>query len=99
MTKSKAQRIRELYAEGRKPKEIAVIVGCRKEYVRSVKQRGAAGNDRSAAQIRYERSEKGRKAASGRFKKRYRADPAFRQHKVDYSRAWKRRQREARANV
>jgi hypothetical protein len=37
---SKARRIRELLEAGKKPAEIAVLVDCRPEYVRVVRQRG-----------------------------------------------------------
>ncbi len=52
MKKSKAQRIRELYAKGMSTREIADRVGCRSEYVRVVaRQRGE--NGMSEADKRY----------------------------------------------
>jgi hypothetical protein len=78
---SKARRIRELLEAGKKPAEIAALVGCLPEYVRVVRQRRLNPERTQALESAYKH-------------RRYRADGEYRERVKARNRT---RQRAARA--
>ncbi len=87
---SKAQRIKELLAEGRMATgEIARTVGCRTSYVRVVRQRAASPGGRTAADIAWVAAnpEAVRQIRNRMQRKRYRNNPAVRAKQSERRRA------------
>jgi hypothetical protein len=90
---SKSDRIRKLLHLSNK--EIAETIGCREEYVRTVRQRtSASGNPKNSNAVkaynpkRYELR-----------RKRYATDPSFREKSLMQNADWRRRHRRAEART
>jgi hypothetical protein len=83
---SKARRIYELLQSGKKPKEIAAIVGCSDAYVRVIRQRQAGGG-KSKADLAWEATnpETVRAIKRRATARSYAANPEKRR---DYMRRW-----------
>jgi len=92
---SKAARIRRLLAEGKRPSDIAAIVGCMTNYVQVVKQRDAGGGMRKCdrAEDPEARCARHRK----RYHERYQNDPEFREKHRAAGRMSRQRQKEAKS--
>ncbi len=73
---SKAARIRELLAKGLAPAAITAEVGCRPEYVQSVKQRLRAGGKRPC-DMRWQNSDAYKASRAAYWRQRYATDPEF----------------------
>jgi hypothetical protein len=88
---SKAQRILELLAKGKAPKEIAQAVGCLTAYVRVVRQREQADDRMTPSGRAYAERNADRLRESNRLYKqrRYQTDPEYRERAKATNKRWR----------
>ena len=84
---TKAQRIRELYAQGKTCGEIAALIGCRVEYARVCAQQRAKGESRADKNWKVNAADHIRRQRREKWRWRYATDPVFRErHKATKAR-------------
>lgn len=91
MSQSKAERILDLLAQGKRPSEIAKTVGCLTAYVRVVRQREQCGSHMTpSGRAWVERNiEKVRAREAAYKKRRYANDPVYRERSKAAHKRWR----------